>query len=62
MALVDARYGALGVIAPDGAGLERFIHVGVDSSTVAHIGHLPTGQGAARRGDRRPRADPARRI
>ncbi len=45
MALVDARYGALGVIAPDGAGLERFIHVGVDSSTVAHIGHLPTGKG-----------------
>lgn len=45
MALVDARYGALGVIAPDGNGLERFIHVGVDSSTVAHIGHLPTGKG-----------------
>ena len=45
MALVDARYGALGVITPDGSGLERFIHVGVDSSTVAHIGHLPTGKG-----------------
>ena len=31
MGLVDARYGALGVIAPDGDGLERFIHVGVDA-------------------------------
>jgi signal transduction histidine kinase len=45
MALIDANYGALGVIAPDGDGLERFIHVGVDPSTVAHIGHLPTGKG-----------------
>ena len=45
MALVDARYGALGVIAPDGNGLERFIHVGVDPQTVAHIGHLPAGKG-----------------
>lgn len=45
MALVDARYGALGVITPDGSALERFIHVGVDASTVAHIGHLPTGKG-----------------
>lgn len=45
MALVDAQYGALGVIAADGNGLERFIHVGVDSQTVAHIGHLPTGRG-----------------
>jgi GAF domain-containing protein len=45
MALVDARYGALGVITPDGSALERFIHVGVDPSTVAHIGHLPTGKG-----------------
>jgi len=45
MTLVDARYGALGVIAPDGDGLERFIHVGVDEATVAHIGHLPQGKG-----------------
>lgn len=45
MALVGARYGALGVITPDGSALERFIHVGVDPSTVAHIGHLPTGKG-----------------
>lgn len=45
MTLVNARYGALGVIAPDGDGLERFIHVGVDAPTVARIGHLPTGKG-----------------
>jgi signal transduction histidine kinase len=44
MRLVDARYGALGVIAPTG-GLERFIHVGVDEVTAEHIGHLPTGKG-----------------
>ena len=29
--LVDAPYGALGVIAPDGTGLEQFIHVGMDA-------------------------------
>jgi signal transduction histidine kinase len=45
MALVHARYGALGVIAADRSGLERFIHVGVDSATVSRIGHLPTGKG-----------------
>ena len=45
MRLVDARYGALGVIAPDGGGLERFIHVGVDEVTAERIGHLPTGKG-----------------
>lgn len=44
MRLVDARYGALGVISPDG-GLERFIHVGVDEDAAARIGHLPTGKG-----------------
>ena len=44
MKLVDARYGALGVISPDG-GLERFIHVGMDEPTVERIGHLPEGHG-----------------
>lgn len=42
--LVGARYGALGVIAPDGH-LERFIHVGMPAELVAHIGHLPLGKG-----------------
>ncbi|MET0861455.1 MAG: GAF domain-containing protein [Microbacterium sp.] len=45
MALVDARFGALGVIAADGNGLERFIHVGIDDDLVGHIGHLPSGKG-----------------
>lgn len=42
--LVNARYAALGVVAPAG-GLEQFIHVGVDQETVDRIGHLPTGKG-----------------
>ena len=42
--LVNARYTALGVLAPAG-GLEQFIHVGVDQETVDRIGHLPTGKG-----------------
>lgn len=42
--LVDARYGALGVIGPDRA-LEQFIHVGLDEDTVARIGELPKGGG-----------------
>ncbi|WP_344092534.1 sensor histidine kinase [Microbacterium deminutum] len=45
MRLVDARYGALGVIAPGGQGLERFIHVGIDAVTAEQIGQLPTGKG-----------------
>lgn len=42
--LVDAEYGALGVVAPEG-GLEEFIHVGMDPELVAKIGHLPEGHG-----------------
>jgi signal transduction histidine kinase len=42
--LVNARYGALGVLAPMG-GLEEFIHVGMDEDAVDRIGHLPTGKG-----------------
>jgi signal transduction histidine kinase len=42
--LVDAKYGALGVIGPAG-GLEQFIHVGIDDETVARIGPLPEGKG-----------------
>lgn len=44
-ALVNARYGALGVVAPEGAGLEQFIHVGMDNGVVEQIGHLPEGKG-----------------
>ena len=42
--LVDAEYGALGVVADDGR-LEEFIHVGMPSEVVAAIGHLPEGRG-----------------
>jgi signal transduction histidine kinase len=42
--LVNARYGALGVLAPVG-GLEEFIHVGMDADAVERIGHLPAGKG-----------------
>ena len=44
VSLVDAQYGALGVIAPDGH-LEQFIHVGFASDQVAAIGRLPEGLG-----------------
>lgn len=42
--LVDAQYGALGVIAADGT-LEQFIHVGMTENEVAGIAHLPEGHG-----------------
>ena len=44
VSLVDAEYGALGVIAPDGH-LEQFIHVGIPGADVAAIGQLPRGHG-----------------
>ncbi|MFB7472522.1 GAF domain-containing sensor histidine kinase [Kitasatospora sp. NPDC056184] len=43
--LVDARYAALGVVAPGGQGLQDFIHVGVDDESVREIGELPVGRG-----------------
>jgi signal transduction histidine kinase len=43
--LVDARYGALGVIAPGGDSLQSFITVGIDEQTAAEIGELPKGKG-----------------
>jgi len=42
--LVDARYGALGVLAPEG-GLAAFIHVGIDDDLAARMGSLPEGKG-----------------
>jgi signal transduction histidine kinase len=42
--LVDARYGALGVIDRDGR-LADFIPVGMDESTIAQIEHWPEGRG-----------------
>ena len=42
--LVDATYGALGVLGPDGR-VEDFVHVGMDDSAARRIGALPTGRG-----------------
>ncbi|MFL6097757.1 MAG: GAF domain-containing sensor histidine kinase [Blastococcus sp.] len=42
--LVEARYGALGVLAEDG-GLASFIHVGIGDELAARMGHLPEGKG-----------------
>jgi len=42
--LVDARYGALGVLGADGM-LSEFVHVGIDDTTRQLIGPLPTGHG-----------------
>lgn len=44
VALVDARYGALGVIG-DSGGLAEFITVGLDEDQIAQIHHWPEGQG-----------------
>jgi GAF domain-containing protein len=43
--LVDARYGALGVLRQGGGGLAAFIHVGIDEELAARMGHLPEGEG-----------------
>jgi signal transduction histidine kinase len=43
--LVDARYGALGVLDDAGTGLGQFITVGVDDRTRAAIGPPPKGLG-----------------
>ena len=42
---VDARYGALGVLTPDGRRLDRFVIVGMDEEDRARIGRLPHGHG-----------------
>jgi signal transduction histidine kinase len=43
--LVDARYGALGVLDEQGAELARFVHTGMDEQARARIGELPRGRG-----------------
>lgn len=40
--LVDAKYGALGVLSPGGGALQQLVHVGMDERTVRAIGALPT--------------------
>ncbi|APE08013.1 histidine kinase [Rhodococcus sp. 2G] len=43
-ALLDARYGALGVRAADG-GLSEFVYVGINPTQREVMGHLPEGRG-----------------
>ena len=43
--LVDARYGALGVLDDTGTRLSQFITVGIDDATHDRIGELPEGHG-----------------
>ncbi|WP_225830240.1 GAF domain-containing sensor histidine kinase [Streptomyces sp. NK08204] len=42
--LVDAQYGALGVLGEEGT-IKQFISVGMDEETIARIGHYPRGEG-----------------
>ncbi|MEV0285949.1 MULTISPECIES: GAF domain-containing sensor histidine kinase [unclassified Kribbella] len=46
--LVGARYGALGVVGPDGKRLVRFIPHGVTAEEIAAIGTYPEGHGLLR--------------
>jgi signal transduction histidine kinase len=41
--LVDARYGALGVVSDE--GLSAFVYAGIDKETREQMGHLPEGKG-----------------
>ena len=43
--LVDARYGAVGVLDRSRTRLAEFITVGIDDDGIAAIGHLPEGHG-----------------
>lgn len=43
--LVDAKYGALGVLSPDQTHLSSFVTVGIDEPERAVIGELPKGHG-----------------
>ena len=42
--LVDAEYGALGVIGPN-RSLDQFVYTGIDQAVRHRIGHLPEGHG-----------------
>ncbi|WP_330340279.1 sensor histidine kinase [Streptomyces sp. NBC_00557] len=44
VALVDAQYGALGVLGEEGT-IKQFVTVGIDEEAIARIGHYPRGQG-----------------
>ena len=54
--LVDARFGALGVIDDDEPSrLSSFVHHGMDPATIALVGNLPTGRGLLGQLTRDPR-------
>lgn len=42
--LVDAQYGALGVLGEDGT-IKQFVTVGINEEAIARIGHYPRGEG-----------------
>ncbi|MEU6091386.1 GAF domain-containing protein [Streptomyces sp. NPDC047085] len=42
--LVDAQYGALGVLGEEGT-IKQFVTVGIDEDAIARIGHYPRGEG-----------------
>ncbi|MGW0285760.1 sensor histidine kinase [Streptomyces sp. NPDC003236] len=44
VALVDAQYGALGVLGDEGT-IKQFVTVGMDEETIERIGHYPRGEG-----------------
>jgi signal transduction histidine kinase len=44
VAVVDAEYGALGVLGEEGR-IKQFITVGIDEDTIKTIGHYPEGEG-----------------
>ncbi|MFJ2822007.1 GAF domain-containing protein [Streptomyces toxytricini] len=52
--LVDAQYGALGVIGPDGRTLSQFLTVGLTDEEAARSGPLPAGHGILGELIRRP--------
>lgn len=54
LVLVDAEYGALGVIGPDGRRLSAFHTVGVTDEQIAEIGPFPEGHGILGELIRRP--------
>lgn len=43
--LVDAQFGALGVLDESGTHLSQFLYSGIDEATAATIGDLPSGKG-----------------
>ncbi|MBI0374770.1 GAF domain-containing protein [Streptomyces albiflaviniger] len=44
VSLVDAEYGALGVLGEEGT-IKQFLTVGIDEETIAGMGHYPRGEG-----------------